>query len=210
MLAVPLSRVSSCGFVGLVCGAVVVGVGVSPSWASGREGGSGSPVVGGFGLGDGVEGLVDERSGGFSFDLPVTGGVGVGWDSRRAGVDRFGLGEGWALSGVGFVEPVGGLRVFPSSGGVFAADAAEPSGWLGTRWMMWCSPMRRVCCRRVRMGWWVSGRMRTAVGVGWRRSRTSTRRVIRWRGWMGSGIGRIGCGTRRPGTGWPGWSTRSG
>ena len=96
-----------------------------------RVAGSGSvPVVGGFGLGDGVEGLVDERSGGFRFEVLVSGGVGVGWDSG-VGVDRFGLGPGWRVSGVGFVEPVGGVRVYPSSGGVYEVDASVRSGLAG-------------------------------------------------------------------------------
>ena len=75
-------------------------------------------MVGGFGLGDGVEGLVDERTGALAVDVPV-GGVGLVWSSEGGGGDRFGFGPGWGLSGVGFVDTVGGVRVFSLLGGVF-------------------------------------------------------------------------------------------
>lgn len=115
----------------VLCSALVVGVGASPSAAASDAGGAAdgaaTPVVGGFGLGDRIEGLIDEQTGVLSVDLPVAG-VGMGWSSQLSAVDRFGLGPGWGLSGVGFVDTVGGVRVFPASGGVFIADASVPSG----------------------------------------------------------------------------------
>jgi RHS repeat-associated protein len=119
------------GAVGVVLVGVLVGGGVSPVWAGegvGATAGVGEAVVGGLGLGDGVEALIDERTGGFGFGLSA-GAVELSWDSR-IGVDRFGLGVGWGV-GVGFVDVVGGVRVHPSSGGVFAADASAPSGLHG-------------------------------------------------------------------------------
>lgn len=54
-----------------------------------------SPVVGGFGLGDDVEGLVDERAGTLSLDLSASG-AGLRWTSGTAAGDRFGFGAGLA------------------------------------------------------------------------------------------------------------------
>jgi YD repeat-containing protein len=121
-----------CGVGVLVSGALVVGLGASPAVAapvtvSVADSGVGSAVVGGFGVGDGVEALVDERSGGLSITVPVGSG-GLSWSSAAAGVDRFGLGPGVVISDVGFVDVPGGVRVFPGSGGVFEADASVPSG----------------------------------------------------------------------------------
>ncbi len=119
--------------VGVVaCGAVLTGGVVSPSWAEAAErpDSAEQAVLGGFALGDGVEGMIDPRSGAFSFALPVAG-VSLGWDSRAAGVDRSGLGEGWSVAGVAKVDTEGGMRVSPASGGVFVANASVPSGLEG-------------------------------------------------------------------------------
>ncbi|MDR5699793.1 RHS repeat-associated core domain-containing protein [Agromyces aerolatus] len=122
---------------GVVSAGLVLG-GVSPSWAAASEGaGAGSPVVGAFGMGAGVQGTVDERSGAFSFEVPL-GGVTLGWDSRGPGADsgRFGFGPRWSVSGVGFVDTEGGVRVVPARGvqgvrGVFEASDSVPSGLAG-------------------------------------------------------------------------------
>jgi RHS repeat-associated protein len=119
---------------GAVCAGLVVG-GVSPSWAGAEAGGeAGSAVVGPFGLGVGVQGTVDERSGAFSFEVPL-GGISLGWDSRGPGDDGsgFGFGPRWSLAGVGFIDTRGGVRVMPSRSaqGAFAADASAPSGLAG-------------------------------------------------------------------------------
>ncbi|KAA9111311.1 RHS repeat-associated core domain-containing protein [Microbacterium rhizomatis] len=113
-------------------GCLVLGAGaVSASAADGESGsGSATPVVGGFGLGDAIEGLIDERVGSFTFDVPVDG-VGLRWDSRAVGADRVGFGSGWVVAGAGAVEVIGGLKVYPSSGGMYAADASAPSGMAG-------------------------------------------------------------------------------
>ncbi|WP_308798657.1 RHS repeat-associated core domain-containing protein [Agromyces silvae] len=115
---------------GLVCAALLGGV-VSPAWAAepGDGGGSSWPV-GGFALGDEVEGLIDERSGALSFVLPA-GSLGLSWDARAAAVDRHGFGHGWTVAGAGFVDTEGGVRVFPASGGVFPAVSSVPSGLSG-------------------------------------------------------------------------------
>ncbi|MDR5698751.1 RHS repeat domain-containing protein [Agromyces aerolatus] len=110
----------------VVCGAVITTGMVAPSWASAGE--TIEPaVLGGFALGDDVEGLVDPQTGAFSFTLPVAG-ASIGWDSRAAGVDRSGLGAGWSIAGVAHVETEGGVRVSPSSGGSYPANSTAPSG----------------------------------------------------------------------------------
>ncbi len=112
-----------------MCGVLVVGV-VSPVWA-GEAGEPGAPPVvelGSFGVGDGLEGVVNEVDGSFGVVVPVAG-VSLGWDSR-VGVDRYGFGVGWGL-GFAVVEVEGGVRVSPASGGVFEAAGSVPSGLLG-------------------------------------------------------------------------------
>ncbi|KAA9105621.1 RHS repeat-associated core domain-containing protein [Microbacterium rhizomatis] len=94
------------------------------------ESGSAEPVVGGFGLGDGVEGLIDERVGSFSFGVPVAD-LGLRWDSRAVGANRVGFGSGWVVAGLGAVGVTGGVKVYPASGGVYDADASTPSGMSG-------------------------------------------------------------------------------
>ncbi|KAA9108270.1 RHS repeat domain-containing protein [Microbacterium rhizomatis] len=118
------------GVVLAVC-VVLAGSTVSASAADGGGGsGSVSPVVGGFGLGDGVEGLIDERVGSLSLDL-LTAGLGLRWDSRAVGADRVGFGAGWVIAGLGDVEVIGGVKVHPASGRVYDADASAPSGMAG-------------------------------------------------------------------------------
>ena len=115
-------------------------------------------MVGGFGLGDGLEGTIDERDGCVPVRFPV-GGLSLGWDSRGVGEDRFGLGNGWGF-GLGFVDVRDGVRVFPSSGGVFEVDASHPSGLSGYGVEDLCSDKFRVrCWRHDRMGWWVSKKL---------------------------------------------------
>ncbi|KAA9108019.1 RHS repeat domain-containing protein [Microbacterium rhizomatis] len=116
----------------VLVGCLVLGAGaVSASAAEGdRAADSASPIVGGFGLGDGVEGLIDERVGSFSFAVAVAG-LGLRWDSRSIGVDRVGFGSGWMLSGLWSVSVTGGIRVFTPSGDVVDADASVPSGLAG-------------------------------------------------------------------------------
>jgi len=113
---------------GLVCAGVLAGL-VSPAWAAEPPDGGGLPV-GGFAVGDGVEAMVDERSGGLSFAV-TAGGIGLAWDSRRIEADRYGFGFGWSVAGAGFVDVQGGVRVAPASGGVFAASSSVPSGLAG-------------------------------------------------------------------------------
>jgi len=110
------------------CCAVVSGS-AAPSWAGQAEPpAAGEPAgLGGFALGDGAEGLIDPASGAFSFALPVAG-ISVAWDSRVAGSDRAGLGPGWSIAGLPRVEVEGGVRVSPSSGGVYRANASVTSG----------------------------------------------------------------------------------
>ncbi|MDR5701503.1 RHS repeat-associated core domain-containing protein [Agromyces aerolatus] len=120
------------GAAGAILSGALIGGLISPSWAGAAESGPGAEpaVLGGFALGDGVEGLVDAASGAFSFALPVAG-VSVGWDSRAAAVDRSGLGAGWSVAGLAHVDTEGGVRVSPASGGMFPADATVPSGLSG-------------------------------------------------------------------------------
>ncbi|MDR5699377.1 RHS repeat domain-containing protein [Agromyces aerolatus] len=86
-------------------------------------------VVGGFSLGDGLEGTIDERVGAFRFTVPV-GGLALSWDSRGLAEDRSELGAGWTW-GLSRVETAGGVAVHPATGGRFPADATHPSGLAG-------------------------------------------------------------------------------
>jgi len=116
----------------LTCGAVATGGVVAPSWAgtserAGAPGETEPALLGGFALGDDVEGLVDPGTGAFSFALPAAG-VSIGWDSRAAAVDGSGLGAGWSIAGLAQVNTQGGVRVSPASGGTFRANESVPSG----------------------------------------------------------------------------------
>jgi RHS repeat-associated protein len=116
---------------GLVC-AGLVGTSVSPAWAGpgDPDAGTGSAVVGGFGLGDGLEGMVSERDGAFQVDLRVADQL-LRWDSNAVGGgDASGLGRGWSW-GFGGIDTKNGVRVTPASGGSFPADPTHPSGLAG-------------------------------------------------------------------------------
>lgn len=115
---------------GLVC-AVLLAAPITPAWAGAPTAdASAVSVVGGFGVGDGIEALVDERDGALSFALPA-GGLDLTWDSRAAsGVGRFGLGAGWRL-GLGAVQTSGGVQFSPASGGRYELDTSHASGLHG-------------------------------------------------------------------------------
>lgn len=124
-----VGRAAALALAGLVC-AALFGTVVSPVWArDGGEDGDGSVVVGGFALGDGLEGTVTERDGSFQVAVPVTG-VPLRWDSRGLGSDRMGLGHAWDL-GLEHIESTGGIRVIGIAGGVHAPDPTHPSGLAG-------------------------------------------------------------------------------
>lgn len=116
---------------GLLCAGLVAGS-VSPVWASDGDAGTGSVVVGGFGLGDGLEGSVDERDGSFTFGVGV-GGLQLSWTSR-SGDDRWGLGPHWGL-GLAAIETKNGVLVHPPNGagtsGAYRPDPTHPSGLAG-------------------------------------------------------------------------------
>jgi hypothetical protein len=114
---------------GCLVGAGLIVSGVSPVWAAEREPSGESALIGGFGLGDGLEGAFDEQSGAFTFGVPAAG-VNLGWDSRALGVNRHGLGGGWGF-GLASVQVDGGVLVFPAAGGAYPADATSPSGLAG-------------------------------------------------------------------------------
>jgi hypothetical protein len=88
-----------------------------------------TPVLGGFAVGDGLEATISEADGALGLVLPLAG-LGLAWDSRRSGSNRYGLGDGWAWH-TGTIDTSGGVRAFPSSGGVFEMDASQPSGLAG-------------------------------------------------------------------------------
>ena len=96
------------------------------------------PVSGAIGLGDGVSGSVDERTGLFSASVPLVtvggpGSAGVTWsllwDQGRAvdGLDRSGFGAGWSL-GASFIDPATPVTVYPANGGAYQAGGSYPSG----------------------------------------------------------------------------------
>jgi RHS repeat-associated protein len=127
----------------LVVGAaavLVVGVLVAPVSVSGvlPSAVAAGPVSGAIGLGGGLSGSVDERTGLFSVSVPVVsvggpGSAGVSWslvwDQGRAagGLDRSGFGPGWSL-GVSFIDAVNPLTVYPANGGAYVAGGSFPSG----------------------------------------------------------------------------------
>jgi len=119
-------------FAAAICAGVLAGA-VSPSWAAPAEtAGGGSTVDGAFPLGGGAEASVDARSGALEITTPLSI-IGLGWESRGSGVNRFGLGNGWRLADVGFIDTRGGVRVFPARSvpGAFVADDSVPSGLAG-------------------------------------------------------------------------------
>jgi len=114
----------------VACVALVVEAAAEPSWAASPT--TPEPAaLGGFALGDGVEGMIEPRTGDVSFTLPVAG-LSLRWDSRVS-ANRFSLGRGWAIGGLPHVEVQGGVRVAPASGGEYPADASVPSGLAGYR-----------------------------------------------------------------------------
>lgn len=112
----------------LLCMSLAV-TGAGSASAAERGSGDDAAVVGAFGLGDGLEAMIDERDGSGRVEVPVAG-LGLAWISHGAGVDRFGFGTGWGI-GVTTVDPVGGVRVSPPSGGSYPADPTQPSGLAG-------------------------------------------------------------------------------
>jgi RHS repeat-associated protein len=117
------------GIAAAVAGALLCGT-MAPASAQESGGGGPTPVVGGFGLGDRLEGLIDAQTGGFAFTLQVAG-LELSWQSSGVGLNRFGLGDGWAIAGLSQLDVDGGVRVFPASGDVYEADASAPSGLHG-------------------------------------------------------------------------------
>jgi len=97
-----------------------------------------SVVSGAIGLGGGLSGSVDERTGLFSVSVPVAAVAGPGtagvtwslvWDQARAagGLDRSGFGPGWSL-GVSFIDPATPATVYPANGGAYVVGGSYPSG----------------------------------------------------------------------------------
>lgn len=115
---------------GVVCAGLLVAP-ITPAWAeAGAADESAGSVVGGFGVGDGIEALVDERDGALTFALPA-GGLDLTWDSRAVSSDdRSGLGKGWGL-GLGAVQTAGGVQFSPASGGRYELDSSHASGLHG-------------------------------------------------------------------------------
>ena len=98
------------------------------------------PVSGAMGLGGGLSGSVDERTGLFSVSVPVVSvaGPGSGWGVVVVGVgsgpgggvvDRSGFGAGWSL-GVSFIDPATPQTVYPANGGAHTAGGTYSSGLL--------------------------------------------------------------------------------
>ena len=90
------------------------------------------PVSGAFGLGGGVNGSVDPRTGQFSVSVPLVNvasrgdsgiSLAMSYSQSRAfaGVDRAGAGAGWGL-GATFINTVGALEVYPATGGSYTYD----------------------------------------------------------------------------------------
>jgi RHS repeat-associated protein len=99
-----------------------------------------APVSNAFAMGGGVGGSIDQRTGAFQASVPLVNIAGRGGDGLSLTLtydqalaeqgdagDRFGLGAGWTL-GVPWVDTLGGLRVYPASGGSYDADTDSPTG----------------------------------------------------------------------------------
>ncbi|WP_308797460.1 RHS repeat-associated core domain-containing protein [Agromyces silvae] len=124
-------RRSAAAIAGAVGAALLAATGASPVWAAAAPPPAASwSAVGGFGIGDGLEAMIDEQTGHATFALPVAG-LQLGWSSSRIGYDRYALGPGWHLVGLPAVDVMGGVRVAPASGGSYEADASAPSGLRG-------------------------------------------------------------------------------
>jgi RHS repeat-associated protein len=113
----------------LIWAVVLTGVPASPARAAGDD--PAAPVVGGFALGNGLEGRLDEHDGSFGFTV-AAGPVNLSWDSRAIGADRHRIGPGWTL-GFGRVETKGGVRVITSTGEAFPVNRSWASGLDGYR-----------------------------------------------------------------------------
>lgn len=111
----------------VVCVALVLVGGTSPAMAAGGSGDGRAPVLGSFALGEQLDATIDPATGALSIEAGVVG-LPLVWDSRLVGVDRFGLGAGWAIGGIQFVDIEGGVRVVAGHGEVYEADASAPSG----------------------------------------------------------------------------------
>ena len=118
--------------------ALLAAVLVVPPVPGGLPSAAAAPVSGAIGLGGGVSGSIDERTGLFSVSVPVAsirgrGSAGVDlslvYEQARAvgGVDRSGFGPGWAL-GVPFITVAAPLTVYPANGGSYVAGGSYSSG----------------------------------------------------------------------------------
>ncbi len=119
----------------LVAALLVAPVGV-PRALPGAD--AAGPVSGAIGLGGGLSGSVDQRTGLFSVSVPVASVGGPGsagvtwtlvWDQARAAdsLDRSGFGSGWSL-GVSFINTAAPPTVYPANGGAYVAGGTFPSG----------------------------------------------------------------------------------
>jgi RHS repeat-associated protein len=105
-------------------------VGIAPAAAAPGRSATQSVAVGGFGIGDALEAMIDERDGSVQLSAPVAE-LALAWDSRAvASGDLSGFGPGWNL-GLTRVGVQGGITVYPASGGAYAADVTQPSGLAG-------------------------------------------------------------------------------
>jgi RHS repeat-associated protein len=108
----------------LLCAGLVAGA-VAPVAAAERSDAT-ATVVGGFGIGDGLEAVIGEADGSVRFGLTL-GAFAITWDSRRLGADRLGFGPGWA-SALSYVDLDGGAQVVAPSGRVHPINQAFDSG----------------------------------------------------------------------------------
>ena len=132
--------------------AVVAALLVGPSaWGAAAPSTAAAPVVsaapggasGALGLGGGLSGAIDERTGLLGIQVPVVAVTGVGsagvswslsWDQGRAtqGIDRSDFGAGWSLD-TSFVDARTPVTVYPAAGGVYRMGGTYPPGWSTTR-----------------------------------------------------------------------------
>lgn len=116
--------------VGGVLSLAVVLSGLSPAAAAPEPAAGETAAVGGFGIGDQLEALIDDRDGSVRLSAPLAG-LGLAWDSRAVTAgDLTGLGPGWGL-GLTRIGVRGAHTVYPPTGGAYTVDATQASGLAG-------------------------------------------------------------------------------
>jgi RHS repeat-associated protein len=110
--------------------ATLLGVAVSPAYGSESTNDSGTPVLGDFAIGDGLEAMIGEADGSLELVVPVAG-LDLRWSSRSAHAeDELGLGSAWSLP-TARLKTDGGVELITGTGESYPLDREAPSGLSG-------------------------------------------------------------------------------